>query len=103
MQNAKCKIQSVKHPVQRLYVVFIALGFLLLPFIAAAADDRISIKELKAKMDKGEDIVILDVRTSSAYMGSKIKIKGAVRIDPDSIERKYQSLPKDKEIITYCT
>jgi len=95
---------------KRLYLILILAGaclfvgsFLFMPSVGIAADDRISIKELKAKMDRGEDIVILDVRTSGAYLGSKIKIKGAVRIDPDSIERKYQVLPRDKEIITYCT
>lgn len=76
---------------------------LFTPSIGITAEDRITIKELKAKMDRGEGILILDVRTSRSYLDSKIKIKGAVRIDPDSIERKYQVLPKDKEIITYCT
>lgn len=88
---------------KRLYIVFIVLGFLLLPFIAIAADGRITVKELKAKMDKGEDIVILDVRTSRSYMESKVKIKGAVRIDPAQIEKRYKELPMEKEIITYCT
>lgn len=81
----------------------IVVGFLLTPSLSIPAEDRVTIKELKAKMDRGEGVLILDVRTSASYMESKIKIKGAVRIDPDSIERKYQILPKDKEIITYCT
>lgn len=88
---------------KRLYIVFIVLGFLLLPFIAIAADGRITVKELKAKMDKGEDIVVLDVRQSRSYMESKVKIKGAVRIDPAQIEKRYKELPMEKEIITYCT
>lgn len=86
-------------------VVFLSVCLLSvsLPSLGIAAEGRITINELKAKMDNGEDIVILDVRTSKDYLDSNVKIKGAVRIDPDSIERKYKVLPKDKEIITYCT
>ena len=90
---------------KRLYAVILVFGLLVMAAIAAAGSHgtRITKEELKAKMDKGEDIVVLDVRVSSSYLDSMVKIKGAVRIDPDSIARKYQSLPKDKEIITYCT
>jgi len=69
------------------------------------ADDvpRITVQELKAKMDKGEDLVIIDVRTGDDYERSKIKIKGAVRIPIVKIEDRYRELPEDKQIITYCT
>ncbi|MBI5681960.1 MAG: hypothetical protein HZB79_08350 [Deltaproteobacteria bacterium] len=88
---------------KKIYAILIAMCLLSLPSVGITADDRITVKELKAKMDKGGDIVILDARVSSSYLDSMVKIKGAVRIDPDSIERKYQVLPKDKEIIAYCT
>ncbi|MBI5892080.1 MAG: hypothetical protein HZB79_00190 [Deltaproteobacteria bacterium] len=88
---------------KNLYLVLVLAGVLFMPSAVMAGDERIAVKELKAKMDKGEDIIILDVRTSASYMESKAKIKGAVRIDPAAIEAKYRSLPMDKEIITYCT
>ncbi|MEK6726995.1 MAG: rhodanese-like domain-containing protein [Deltaproteobacteria bacterium] len=47
--------------------------------------------------------MLLDVRTGSSYGGSKVKIKGAMRIAPDEVETRYKELTKDKEIITYCT
>ncbi len=47
--------------------------------------------------------MIIDVRTGNDYEGSKIKIKGAVRISIVQMEERYKELPKDKEIITYCT
>jgi rhodanese-related sulfurtransferase len=61
------------------------------------------VQELKAKMDKGEGLVVVDVRTGKDYEGSKIKIKGAVRIPIVQLEERYRELPMDKEIITYCT
>ncbi len=54
-------------------------------------------------MDKGEDIVIIDVRTGEDYQGSRIKIKGAVRIPIVQLEERYKEIPKDKQIILYCT
>ncbi|HBR17133.1 MAG TPA: hypothetical protein DD725_05945 [Deltaproteobacteria bacterium] len=91
---------------KKMYAFIVVLGFLILPIIALAADDnvpRITKEELKAKMDKGEDILVLDVRTGMSYTGSKTKIKGSMRMAPNDIEVWSKNLPKDKEIITYCT
>jgi rhodanese-related sulfurtransferase len=65
--------------------------------------DRITIQQLKQKLDDKADIVILDVRSSSDYRGSLVKIPGAVRIPPEQIEARLNELPKDKEIVTYCS
>ena len=90
---------------KKLFAVVTVLGFLLPALVFAANDSvpRITKEELKTKMDKGQDIIVLDVRTESSYSGSKVKIKGSLRISPDEIEAKYKDLPQDREIITYCT
>lgn len=88
---------------KRLFSYMVAFCIFLLPIVALAADagaQRITKEELKAKMDKGEDIVILDMRSKGSYDGSNIKIKGAVRLSPTEVESK---INKDKEVITYCT
>ena len=90
----------------RLCTIVITLVLVALSAIAMAANDgvpRITKEQLKAKMEKGEDIIVLDVRTGMSYKGSDIKIKGAMRIPPDAIDIRYKELPLDKEIITYCT
>ena len=90
---------------KRVYTLIISLC-IMLSAIALAADGgvpRIAKEELKAKMDKGEDILILDVRTGASYNGSNIKIKGAMRFAPNDVDAWSKNLPKDKEIITYCT
>lgn len=91
---------------QRFYTSVIAIIFIIvMPFITAADDSvpRITKEALKAKIEKGEDIIILDVRTGMSYNDSSIKIKGALRIPPNEIEARYKELPMDKEIITYCS
>jgi 3-mercaptopyruvate sulfurtransferase SseA len=86
-----------------LSIVF--LNHLIVPAVFSATDNvpRITVQELKAKVDKGDDLVIIDVRTGEDYAGSRIKIKGAVRIPIVQMEERYGELPKDKQIITYCT
>jgi len=86
-----------------LSIVF--LNQLAVPAVFSATDSvpRITVQELKTKMDKGDDFVIVDVRTGQDYADSRIKIKGAVRIPIVQIEERYKELPKDKEIVLYCT
>lgn len=91
---------------KKLFAIVTVLCIFLLPTLILAADDgvpRITKEELKTKMDNGQDIVVLDVRGGVSYSGSKVKIKGAIRIAPEEIETKYKDLPQDREIITYCT
>lgn len=91
---------------KKMFALITVIGLFLLPYQVIAADDgvpRITKEELKAKMDKGQDIIVLDVRTGRSYDGSNVKIKGAMRVSPDDVETRYKELSKEKEIITYCT
>lgn len=83
----------------------IFLNHLTVPAVFSAEDNvpRITVQELKAKMDKGADLILIDARTGTDYEASKIKIKGAVRISIVKIEERSRDLPKDKEIVIYCT
>jgi len=88
-----------------LSLLFALLNQLIVTAAFSATDDvpRITVQELKAKIDKGEDIVILDVRAGREYSESKIRIKGATRIPIVQLEVRSNELPRDKEVITYCT
>ena len=88
-----------------LSLLFVLLNQLIVPAVFSATDavPRITVQDLKAKMDKGEDIVIIDVRAGREYEDSKIKMKGAIRISIVQLENRINELPRDKEIITYCT
>ena len=73
--------------------------------VAMAADNkisRISIDELKAMMDGGQDIVILDAQSKEVY--DMEHIKGAISF-PWAMEiesRKAKSLSRGKLIVAYC-
>ncbi|HAK88531.1 MAG: hypothetical protein A2077_01795 [Nitrospirae bacterium GWC2_46_6] len=67
---------------------------------------RITTDELKAMMDRGEALTILDVRQPGAYATGNKKIKGAVYLDPNNdaaIKEFAKGLDKNGTIIAYCT
>ncbi len=59
-------------------------------------------KEVKEKLDKGEDFVILDVRTPKELEQMKLPYENVVHIPLGMIRKKAQDLPKDKEIVCMC-
>lgn len=90
-----------------LFFVSAALALVLFSARVYAADTsrvpRITVEELKAKIESGEGIVILDVRSGGSYRSSKVKIRGAVRMAYGDLDEKFVELPMGREIITYCT
>ena len=69
---------------------------------------QIEAENLKQKIDKGEDIFILDVRTPDEHKAWKIsydKYKDSLLIPIDDLSSSPDALthiPKDKEIVTFC-
>lgn len=61
---------------------------------------RISLADAKKDYDKKE-AVFVDTRSETAFKNEHIK--GALNVPAADFESKYQSLPKDKKIITYCS
>ena len=68
----------------------------------AAAGSTILATELKAKMDRGEDFLLVDVREPAEY--EIVSIPGAVLIPKGDILNgsALASLPQDKEIVLHC-
>ncbi len=64
---------------------------------------RITPEELKAKLDAGEELAIVDLRHSMDFEADPEKIPGAFRIDAQELEAKTDTLPHDREVILYCT
>ncbi len=64
---------------------------------------RINKEEVKARQDAGEEIVFLDIRNPGPWERAERKIKGAIRMPLNEIDRRIESIPKDKPIVTYCT
>ncbi len=64
---------------------------------------RITIDQLRKRMDAGEDFTLLDTRNPQAWAQSDAKLPKALRITLDNFEGHLNELPKDKPVIAYCT
>ena len=62
----------------------------------------ISVEQLD-KMLGRSDVMIVDVRAPAVWASSNIKIAGAVRRDPEHIDAWVRKLPKQKDIVLYCS
>jgi hypothetical protein len=75
--------------------------------IAQASEDadveRITVDELKAKIAKDEPVTIIDDRSKGSYESSETQIKGSIRITVDEIQSRLKEIPRDHEVVTYCT
>jgi hypothetical protein len=69
----------------------------------AAAEGRITTHELKRKLDAKQPLVIIDNRDGKAWIGSAVMLPGALHIPLSQLPDRLDELPKDKEIVTYCT
>lgn len=64
---------------------------------------RISPQELLAMINVGQDLVILDLRHPLDSVTDERTLPGALRVLPEDVTARAERLPKDREIILYCT
>jgi membrane protein DedA with SNARE-associated domain len=64
---------------------------------------RITVEELKNKIDSGEELTIVDLRHSLDFEAEPETIPGALHLDAKELEEKNDRLPRDREVILYCT
>jgi membrane protein DedA with SNARE-associated domain len=65
---------------------------------------RITPEELKRRLDEGDvSLAIIDTRTALDVKMVPFVIRGALWIEADEVERRRAELPRDREIVLYCT
>jgi membrane protein DedA with SNARE-associated domain len=64
---------------------------------------RVTPEELKRKLDAGEDLVIVDLRHSLDFEAEPETIPGAVRMEAAALEEASEQIPRDRDVILYCT
>jgi rhodanese-related sulfurtransferase len=60
---------------------------------------RISPEELKERLDSGEDILIVDVRSAGAYESRHIA--GAISVPSHEVESRLDEFPRDQDLVLY--
>jgi rhodanese-related sulfurtransferase len=64
---------------------------------------RISVDELKRRLDSGESIAFIDARAGDAWQRAEVQIPGAIRVPPDEAEAHLNEIPTRRLVVPYCT
>lgn len=72
-------------------------------FLRQLMRERIQPEELRQMIDRGEPTYILDLRHALDFLAYPQIIPGAVRLDPKDLDERAVEIPRDREIILYCT
>lgn len=63
----------------------------------------IAVEELRKRMEAGEEFVFVDVRNPQAWAESEAMVPNAIRMPLDGFEPELPRIPKERNIVTYCT
>jgi rhodanese-related sulfurtransferase len=64
---------------------------------------RVTVDEVKERMDRGEVFTFVDTRNPKAWAEAKTKLPGAIRIPAEEVEQHIDEIPRGRSVITYCT
>jgi membrane protein DedA with SNARE-associated domain/rhodanese-related sulfurtransferase len=72
-------------------------------FIRSLRVSRITVDEVKAALDRGDRPFIVDLRHMLEFVVDPRTVPTAVRISPDELPTRNAEIPRDRDIILYCT
>jgi rhodanese-related sulfurtransferase len=64
---------------------------------------RVTVYEVKERMDRGEPLFFVDTRNPTAWGESDSKLPGALRVPADELDEHLDEIPRGRAVITYCT
>ena len=72
-------------------------------FIRSLRVSRMTVDELKAAIDRGEHPFVVDLRHKLEFLVNPRTVSTAVRISPDELSLRHAEIPRDREVVLYCT
>ena len=64
---------------------------------------RMTLAELKKRMESGQDFTLIDVRNPQAWAESDTMLLEAIRVSLDKLEENLPRIPKNRPVVAYCT
>lgn len=64
---------------------------------------RVTVEELRRRLDTGEEVAILDLRHALDVKAVPYAIPGALRMAVEEVERRHHEIPRDRDVVLYCT
>ena len=65
--------------------------------------NKITVDELRKRLDQGDDVFFVDTRNPKAWGEAETKLPGAIRVPADQVEQHLADIPRDRTVVTYCT
>jgi membrane protein DedA with SNARE-associated domain len=72
-------------------------------FVRAIHMDRITPAELRRRLDGGEPVAIVDLRHRLEFEAEPLILPGALRFDSRDLDTRHSEIPRDREVVLYCT
>jgi len=72
-------------------------------FLRRLAIARITPEEVKQKLDAGEDLLILDMRDPLEFEIEPYTLPGAFQLPIEQLDEKHHKIPRDRDIVLYCS
>ncbi len=64
---------------------------------------RITVDEVRERMERGEEFAFVDTRNPKAWAEADQKLPHAIRVPGDELAAHVNEIPRDRAVITYCT
>ena len=64
---------------------------------------RVTVDEVRERMERGEQFAFVDTRNPLAWGESDVKLPGAIRVPAYEVDEHLGEIPRDRAVITYCT
>jgi membrane protein DedA with SNARE-associated domain/rhodanese-related sulfurtransferase len=64
---------------------------------------RLEPEELKRQLDAGEPVYIVDLRHPLELLPDPYTLPGALHFSPDSLAARQSEIPRDRDVVLYCT
>jgi membrane protein DedA with SNARE-associated domain/rhodanese-related sulfurtransferase len=90
-------------------VILVVLGIIIYrvarqrSFLRKIRTLRIEPEELKAMMDRGENLYIVDLRHPLDILPDPRILPGAIRLLPNELIARNAEIPRDRDVVLYCT
>jgi rhodanese-related sulfurtransferase len=71
--------------------------------LAKLVESRLEPEELKKQLDDGEPVYIADLRHPLELLSDPFTLPGALHISPDALTARHREIPRDRDIVLFCT
>ncbi len=72
-------------------------------FLKELSQARMEPEELKRQLDAGEPVFIVDLRHPLELLPDPFTLPGALHLSPDGLAARAGEIPRDRDVILYCT